>query len=62
MLFTMCLEVVADVALTFASALPIAVVAVVLQGIAFGVEWPAVQSLIATIVPSTLRQRYFGVI
>ena len=61
MLFTMCLEVVADVALTFASALPIAVVAVVLQGIAFGVEWPAVQSLIATIVPSGLRQRYFGV-
>jgi MFS family permease len=33
----------------------------VLQGIAFGVEWPAVQSLIATIVPSGLRQRYFGV-
>ncbi|HEX4472421.1 MAG TPA: MFS transporter [Nocardioides sp.] len=61
MLFTMCLEVVADVALTFASALPIAVIAVVLQGIAFGVEWPAVQSLIATIVPSGLRQRYFGV-
>jgi MFS family permease len=61
MLFTMCLEVVADVALTFASALPIAVVAVALQGIAFGVEWPAVQSLIATIVPSGLRQRYFGV-
>jgi len=61
MLFTMCLEVVADVALTFASALPIAVVAVVLQGIAFGVEWPAAQSLIASIVPSELRQRYFGV-
>jgi len=33
----------------------------VLQGIAFGVEWPAAQSLIASIVPSELRQRYFGV-
>jgi MFS family permease len=53
--------VVADVALTFASSFAIAVVAVVLQGIAFGVEWPAVQSLIATVVPSELRQRYFGV-
>ncbi len=61
MLATMCLEVVADLALTFASTLPIAVVAVALQGIAFGVEWPAVQSLIAAIVPSELRQRYFGV-
>jgi MFS family permease len=61
MLFTMSLEVVADVALTFASTLPIAVVALVLQGIAFGIEWPAVQSLIATLVPSELRQRYFGV-
>jgi MFS family permease len=61
MLFTMCLEVLADVALTFASHLPIAVLAVALQGIAFGIEWPAVQSLIATIVPSELRQRYFGV-
>jgi MFS family permease len=61
MLVTMCLEVLADVALTFAATLPIAVVAVVLQGIAFGVEWPAAQSLIATVVPSRLRQRYFGV-
>jgi MFS family permease len=61
MLFTMCLEVLADVALTFAATLPIAVVAVVLQGIAFGVEWPAAQSLIASVVPSELRQRYFGV-
>jgi MFS family permease len=61
MLFTMCLEVLADGALTFASTLPIAVVAIVLQGIAFGIEWPAAQSLIATVVRSELRQRYFGV-
>ena len=60
MLASLSLEVLADVALTFASALPIAVVAVVLRGVAFGVEWPAVQSLIAAVVPSGLRQRYFG--
>ncbi len=60
MLASLVLEVLADVALTFASTLPIAVVAVALQGIAFGVEWPAVQSLIASVVPSGLRQRYFG--
>lgn len=61
MLFTMCLEVLADVALTFASVLPVAVLAIALQGIAFGIEWPAAQSLVATVVPSELRQRYFGV-
>jgi MFS family permease len=60
MIASLFFEVLADVALTFASALPIAVVAVVLQGVAFGVEWPAVQSLIASVVPSELRQRYFG--
>ncbi|MGC4110622.1 MAG: MFS transporter [Nocardioides sp.] len=61
MLATMSLEVVADVALTFASTLPIAALAVILQGVAFGVEWPAAQSLIASVVPTELRQRYFGV-
>ncbi|MGA8248985.1 MAG: MFS transporter [Nocardioides sp.] len=61
MLATMGLEVLADVALTFATTLPIAVVAVALQGVAFGMEWPAAQSLVATVVPSGLRQRYFGV-
>jgi MFS family permease len=61
MLFTMTLEVVADVVLTFASVLPMAVLAIGLQGIAFGIEWPAAQSLVATVVPSELRQRYFGV-
>jgi MFS family permease len=60
MLASLVCEGLADVALTFASTLPIAVVALALQGIAFGVEWPAVQSLIASAVPSDLRQRYFG--
>jgi MFS family permease len=52
---------VADVVLAFADHLAQAVVAVVLQGMAFGVTWPASQSLIAAAVPTGLRQRYFGV-
>ena len=51
----------ADVVLAFAETIGVATVAIVLQGAAFGVSWPASQSLIAAAVPSTLRQRYFGV-
>jgi MFS family permease len=54
------LLVVADIVLAFADTLPRAVVAVALQGMAFGVSWPASQSLIAVAIPSDLRQRYFG--
>ena len=32
-----------------------------LNGAAFGVSWPGFQALIATVIPSELRQRYFGV-
>lgn len=49
------------VLLAFASTLAVAALALVLQGIAFGVIWPASQSLIAAVVPSHLRQRYYGV-
>jgi MFS family permease len=38
-----------------------AAIALGLQGIAFGLSWPAFQSLIASVVPPPLRQRYFGV-
>jgi MFS family permease len=51
----------ADVVLAFATTLPLAALAVSLQGVAFGVEWPASQSLIAVAVPPDVRQRYFGV-
>jgi MFS family permease len=33
----------------------------VLSGLAFGVTWPGFQAFIATVIPSDLRQRYFGV-
>ena len=59
-LCTTMLVTVADVVLAFATTLPRAMLAVVLQGIAFGVSWPASQSLIAAAIPSDLRQRYFG--
>src|SRR4051794_27132900 len=59
-LCTTFLVTVADVVLAFATTLPRAMLAIVLQGIAFGVSWPASQSLIAAAIPSDLRQRYFG--
>jgi MFS family permease len=53
--------VVADLVLAVATTLPVAALAVALQGAAFGVTWPAANSLIAAAVPTGLRQRYFGV-
>jgi MFS family permease len=53
--------VIADVVLAFADTIVLAMLAIVLQGAAFGVSWPASQSLIAAAVPTELRQRYFGV-
>ena len=55
------LLIVGSVLLAFASTVAVAALALVLQGLAFGVIWPASQSLIAAIVPTELRQRYFGV-
>ena len=60
-LFSTMLLIAGDVVLAFASTLPLAVLAVSLQGVAWGIEWPASQSLIAVAVPSGLRPRYFGV-
>lgn len=47
--------------LAFADTLPAACVALAIQGAGFGVSFPAFQSFIATLVPSHLRQRYYGV-
>jgi MFS family permease len=51
----------ADVVLAFADRIGLAMIAIMMQGAAFGVSWPASQSLIAAAVPTELRQRYFGV-
>jgi MFS family permease len=55
------LLVVGDAVLAFASTRPVAALALAINGIAFGMMWPASQSLIATVIPQQLRQRYFGV-
>jgi MFS family permease len=61
LLATLCLLVVGDSVLAFSSTLWAAGVGLVLSGMAFGVSWPASQSLVAAVVPTHLRQRYFGV-
>jgi len=55
------LQVVGNVLLAFAATTAAAAVALLLVGVAFGVSWPGFQALIATVIPSELRQRYFGV-
>lgn len=55
------LQVIGNVLLAFASTPAVAGLALLLVGAAFGVSWPGFQALIATVIPSELRQRYFGV-
>jgi MFS family permease len=50
-----------DTTLAFATTRPAAALALALNGIAFGMSWPAWQSLVASVIPQRLRQRYFGV-
>lgn len=54
-------QLVALVVWATATTVPQAVVATVLQGLFNGLAWPTVNALIASLVPSGLRQRYFGV-
>ncbi len=46
--------------MAFAETIPVAVVGLSLVGASFGLAWPASQSMVATIVPSAIRPRYFG--
>lgn len=55
------LLVVGDTVLAFATTRPVAALALAINGIAFGMMWPASQSMVATVIPQHLRQRYFGV-
>ncbi|MDF1604858.1 MFS transporter [Nocardioides sp. YIM 152315] len=55
------LQVVGNVVLAFASTPTVAAVSLLLTGVAFGVSWPGFQAFIAAVIPSDLRQRYFGV-
>lgn len=58
---TLVLLVAGNVLLATATTPLVAGTALALSGVAFGVSWPASQSLIAAVVPRGLRQRYFGV-
>ena len=55
------LMVLGNVTLAFATTRPVAALALALTGIAFGMSWPAWQSVVASVIPQQLRQRYFGV-
>jgi MFS family permease len=50
-----------EVVMAFAATVPVAALGMALSGLAFGVAWPASQTMIANVVPSAIRQRYFGV-
>ena len=52
---------VGNVVLAFATTQAVAAVALSINGIAFGMAWPAWQSVVASVIPTELRQRYFGV-
>jgi MFS family permease len=55
------LLVLGDTTLAFATSRPMAALALSLNGVAFGMSWPAWQSMVASVIPQGLRQRYFGV-
>lgn len=50
-----------ELVLAFASNVVLAAIGLGLSGVAFGVSWPASQTLVAHVVPTEIRQRYFGV-
>src|SRR5689334_9470974 len=60
-LWVLSLLVVGDTVLAFASSRPVAALGLAINGVAFGMMWPAAQSMVAAVIPSELRQRYFGV-
>ena len=55
------IQIAAHITLATATTEPHAALGCVLLGFSGGIIWPAVQTLIGTIIPSHLRQRYFGV-
>jgi MFS family permease len=55
------LLVLGNLTLAFATTHLVAALGLALGGIAFGMSWPAWQTIVASVVPQQLRQRYFGV-
>ncbi|WP_310962325.1 MFS transporter [Nocardioides terrisoli] len=50
-----------ELVMSVASSVGVAALGMALGGIAFGASWPASQTMIAHVVPTEIRQRYFGV-
>lgn len=50
-----------NTALAFASTPAVAAVGLALIGVFYGVSWPGVNALVATVVSGDVRQRYYGV-
>lgn len=61
MLLVLGLNISGQLTIAFATSLPTVVAGIVLIGAGYGLGWPASQALIAGIVPSPIRARYFGV-
>ena len=61
MLASLVMSCLGELVMAFAASVPVAVVGLWLVGSSFGLSWPSSQSLVASIVPSGIRQRYFGV-
>ena len=57
---TLALAVSGQVVMAFAASAPVAFAGLALTGASYGLGWPSWQSLVAAIVPSGIRQRYFG--
>jgi MFS family permease len=60
MLASLLMSCAGELVMAFAATLPVAVAGLWLVGSSFGLSWPSSQSLVASIVPSRIRQRYFG--
>lgn len=60
LLATLLLMITGNLVLAVSDTIPVACAGLALTGVAFGISWPAVQSLIAAVVPKEMRQRYFG--
>jgi MFS family permease len=56
----LCVNLLGSVLLAFAETAPAAALAFGLFGLGQAVFWPASQSLVAAVIPSAIRQRYYG--
>ncbi len=56
-----CAQVAGSVVIAFATTVPAFVVGFVLVGISFGIQWPAFNAMIGSIVVGRLRTQYFGI-